>query len=29
MAASRYNQDEFRRLDVELIAGTVVKLEVL
>ena len=29
MAASRYHRDEFRRLDVELIVGAVVKLEVL
>ena len=28
-AASRYDRDEFHRLDVELIVGTVVKLEVL
>jgi hypothetical protein len=29
MAASRYDRDEFHRLDVELIVGAVVKLEVL
>src|ERR1035437_6603586 len=29
MAASRYDRDEFRRLDVKLIFGAVVKLEVL
>jgi len=29
MAASRFDRDEFRHLDVELIVGAVVKLEVL
>ena len=28
MAASRYDRDEFHRLDVKLIVGAVVKLEV-